>query len=1712
MILFRTRGLLLVLIIGFFVNGNNFAATEIQLSTHKILPDENYQVFITHHGSDYSGKLDYELYKCDLDFTNLVHVADEWLYEAIDGVATTEPNQNIPTGLYLVRFKPHAAADSEFSDFEILMVDDLATLHPIVYSEETIPLPPPGSYMIFESYNSVGQFVGYTRIDIETDPAPFGGHAMRMTKTAHDAYWNAGWPNVIRFGIDKITSNDPSQDQWTVSPGWTVYSSGTSLQNLAQNINVYYRNNGLLQTDRQGLLGGYPMDSSHQVSGVQNDMTATYSLLPPNGLIPESVNTILNPMPCVELAVDFNELMSGTDIVDLWHTEVRYPTTENGVLTMRYIESGAQVNVDADAAILRWSVTEDWVWRSDGLIDRITQWTGVDPLCWRGGSYDCETSGQLLVDARLIDWYIPNEQPLTISFRNPETGISGNHLTIENSDAYEMVVLQHNGEPYSGFLELLVDEEMMLWKDVENKPVYVSNGSVFQDNRAFGALDDFRISLRARPYLMNSSLNSLYPVDDQNLIENASTAAFSNEISLTIGDPLFEPLRCSVAGEGYVDISPLGVSVQNQYETTVMADKQLMFTAVAAEDVIFSHWTVSSEVIKQNPLTLVMDSQKNVVAHFFDHVGGNPFVEQTSETISRNACQISQGVYDSYSNRTFIAYPAGIEPSGGVSSCDPHIIYYDHSLQTWSSGLKVAESPPYHDSHYYPQILLDSDHYLHLFNSGHGDPIQYYRSRVPADHPDILNPSNWQAVPFSHSQHQDKATYLYAFQNAQNDIYLLYRQTTYSIQSPGPLGDQIWYEPIYFIKSTDKGNSWSAPQMIIDPGYDSDNWNTIYIKGLKVSEENNELYLTFGLHYNHNSAIDELFYIRMDLNNDQLYGPTGQALGTTVTRTEFEYPLNKCSVWNETDTAWRYVLGAVDHAPSNAPHVFINVPDEVPGEETIVHRYWTGAEWSEPEYLFPDLPFTLLPQEIEFYSDDSYALYTANHTLEQAFIQLIRWNISATAKASETILSHKDPDISRFGHWGFIRNGHPSLQATFMQGEYHSWQQPHPVGKWFAWGQEGIVANDRQDNYTVSLTVEGKGAVFSDNPSLSCSGTAIYTLSAGRRLFLETLPEKGSYFSHWEGISGNANANQCDIFINRDYNITAHFATAEAASSVNAAALKYQPRSQPTPDLALLVDKIENTLQANPQLDVLVTPEYSLSRYEGDPLGSPAIAFDYIPQERRYVIAPNQEDNRAVPTIRQIMNMAKTASANVVLGTVAEEHNGYTYNSQLVIDLQGNIIGIHRKTNEIFPLPVPDYIQHQALSSVRAYTLQNRDGGFFTVLPLIGSERENTGLINRASDFRADLLVYSDDEREADYELLTLDIFNHQFDPSLHGWGETFVDFFIPAFCSNHSAIDEQLGYMLVSSGDVASGGLIHLADPPLPPLSLTVDDDAVCGELLLASSQTQVFSYHFSTPGWHMISIPGSADDLRVSSLFSEIGAHQVYEYQNGHITSSELEPGKGYWIYAHSAAIIDLELTPMYRYQLDLTAGWQMIGGCASEISVSAFRSQPPSAFSNSIYRYEVNSGYRHAGSIFPKQGYWIWISEPCEFIAATGMTNVAKGLHTAGNYPPPPPGHLSVKAPDGSERPQAFDIHPAYPNPFNAETRIEFVLPKAENIKLFVYNIQGKRIRVLQSGHCSAGNHVVAWDGTDQRGKQVSSGLYLIRFEAGSFTKTIRLLYLR
>ena len=84
-------------------------------------------------------------------------------------------------------------------------------------------------------------------------------------------------------------------------------------------------------------------------------------------------------------------------------------------------------------------------------------------------------------------------------------------------------------------------------------------------------------------------------------------------------------------------------------------------------------------------------------------------------------------------------------------------------------------------------------------------------------------------------------------------------------------------------------------------------------------------------------------------------------------------------------------------------------------------------------------------------------------------------------------------------------------------------------------------------------------------------------------------------------------------------------------------------------------------------------------------------------------------------------------------------------------------------------------------------------------------------------------------------------------------------------------------------------------------------------------------------------------------------------------------------------------------------------------------------------------------------------------------------------------------------------ALGLGPAAPNPFRAQTRLRYSLPEAGAVELGVYDLMGRRVRVLASGLEPAGPHSLEWDGRDQRGRAVASGPYFVRLGFGGRTLT-------
>jgi hypothetical protein len=72
----------------------------------------------------------------------------------------------------------------------------------------------------------------------------------------------------------------------------------------------------------------------------------------------------------------------------------------------------------------------------------------------------------------------------------------------------------------------------------------------------------------------------------------------------------------------------------------------------------------------------------------------------------------------------------------------------------------------------------------------------------------------------------------------------------------------------------------------------------------------------------------------------------------------------------------------------------------------------------------------------------------------------------------------------------------------------------------------------------------------------------------------------------------------------------------------------------------------------------------------------------------------------------------------------------------------------------------------------------------------------------------------------------------------------------------------------------------------------------------------------------------------------------------------------------------------------------------------------------------------------------------------------------------------------------------LGPGRPNPFGAGTMTEYVLPTAGPVRLEIFDVAGRRVRVLQEGVRTAGHHHIAWDGLDETGEAAASGIYWLR----------------
>jgi len=98
------------------------------------------------------------------------------------------------------------------------------------------------------------------------------------------------------------------------------------------------------------------------------------------------------------------------------------------------------------------------------------------------------------------------------------------------------------------------------------------------------------------------------------------------------------------------------------------------------------------------------------------------------------------------------------------------------------------------------------------------------------------------------------------------------------------------------------------------------------------------------------------------------------------------------------------------------------------------------------------------------------------------------------------------------------------------------------------------------------------------------------------------------------------------------------------------------------------------------------------------------------------------------------------------------------------------------------------------------------------------------------------------------------------------------------------------------------------------------------------------------------------------------------------------------------------------------------------------------------------------------------------------------------------------------DVDDMPTANALNQNYPNPFNPHTEISFSIEKRDHVFMGIYDVSGKLVKVLKNRTMGAGTYSVKWNGTNEDGRNVTSGVYFYRIKTGEFINTKKMVLLR
>lgn len=136
---------------------------------------------------------------------------------------------------------------------------------------------------------------------------------------------------------------------------------------------------------------------------------------------------------------------------------------------------------------------------------------------------------------------------------------------------------------------------------------------------------------------------------------------------------------------------------------------------------------------------------------------------------------------------------------------------------------------------------------------------------------------------------------------------------------------------------------------------------------------------------------------------------------------------------------------------------------------------------------------------------------------------------------------------------------------------------------------------------------------------------------------------------------------------------------------------------------------------------------------------------------------------------------------------------------------------------------------------------------------------------------------------------------------------------------------------------------------------------------------------------------------------------------------------------------------------------------------------------------------------------------------YVFGPQSSDVSEGRQTDGGLPwvfftTPTPGASNAGTVTPESPIASLRLLPCYPNPFNPSTRLSFDLPASGQASLFIFDVRGRRVATILDGWLSDGRHEADWDGRDDAGRSLTSGVYFSLLRYGDEEKSERMVLLR